>query len=62
MKLNDIVMRAEDRPVTAALVLAFSDGAKEHAAPFDPDLWALIEYEEGGQGWWPLTDLLPDQG
>ncbi|MDO9525574.1 MAG: hypothetical protein Q7J57_08550 [Gemmobacter sp.] len=61
MQVNDLVHRNEVRPFTAALIQAFSDGSNVQLEPYDPDIWALILYEEGGQGWWPMTDLLPDR-
>ena len=45
MKVGTRVNRLEDREVTGATVLE-TDGEN-----------ALIAYDEGGQGWWPIQAL-----
>lgn len=45
MEVNDRVHRKEDRDVTSATILKI-DGEN-----------ALISYDEGGEGWWPLDCL-----
>jgi len=47
MTVNDRVNRKESREVTGATILEI-DGDN-----------ALISYDEGGQGWWPLACLEP---
>ena len=48
MKIGDRVNRVEDREETGALILELTEDS------------AFIEYDEGGQGWWPL-DLLESE-
>ena len=45
MEVGTRVNRLEDREVTGATVLQ-TDGEN-----------VLIEYDEGGQGWWPINAL-----
>lgn len=45
MKIGDKVVRLEDRGTTEATILEI-DGEN-----------VLIEYVEGGQGWWPIEAL-----
>jgi hypothetical protein len=45
MKTNTRVNRLEDRAQTGATVLQVAGGS------------VLIEYDEGGQGWWPIGAL-----
>ena len=45
MKVGDKVDRIENAEITGATVLE-TDGEN-----------VLIEYDEGGQGWWPETSL-----
>jgi len=45
MKIGSKVDRIEDRAITGATILEI-DGEN-----------ALIKYDEGGQGWWPLQYL-----
>lgn len=47
MKPGTRVDRLEDAPTTAATILYIDDEAQS----------ALIAYDEGGQGWWPLDCL-----
>jgi|GEM_PF-1161934 len=49
MTVNDRVTRLESREFTGALILAV-DGDN-----------ALLAYDEGGQGWWPLACLELEQ-
>ena len=45
------VMRIEDRPQVAAVVIAVEDG---------PDGQLLeLAYDEGGTGWWPASAVEP---
>ena len=46
MQIGDKVNRLENRAVTGATVLAI---VGENI---------LIEYDEGGQGWWPIDALV----
>jgi len=48
MNIGDRVTRNEHRETTGATILAI-DGES-----------TLIAYDEGGQGWWPLDDLTPE--
>jgi len=48
MTTDDRVTRIEARETTGATILAI-DGEG-----------ALIAYDEGGQGWWPLDALTPE--
>jgi hypothetical protein len=48
MKVNDRVNRKEHAEITGATVLEI-DGEN-----------ALISYDEGGEGWWPLDCLEPE--
>lgn len=50
-KLNQRVRRIEDRPHTAALVVAIEEG------PFERSY--LLAYVEGGDGWWPENAIRP---
>jgi len=45
MNIGSKVDRIEGRAITGATVLAIEGDS------------VLIEYDEGGQGWWPLTAL-----
>jgi len=45
MTVNDRVIRSEARAITGATILAIEGDN------------ALIEYDEGGVGWWPLDAL-----
>lgn len=47
MKVNDRVNRKEAKEVIGATILKI-DGEN-----------ALITYDEGGEGWWPLESLEP---
>ncbi len=47
MNINDRVNRIEDRATTGAVII---DINHESAC-------ALIQYDEGGAGWWPLDCL-----
>jgi hypothetical protein len=51
MQINDRVRRDEARATTGATVLAL-EGAGAEAV-------ALIAYDEGGEGWWPVAALRP---
>jgi hypothetical protein len=51
MKIADRVSRDEDRETTGATVLDVQGEGEE--------AMALIDYDEGGQGWWPVSALLP---
>lgn len=48
MEVNDRVNRVEDRGIAGATILEI-DGDN-----------ALIAYDEGGEGWWPLDCLEPE--
>lgn len=48
MQIGDAVRRLEDREETAAVVVEI-DGEN-----------VLIDYAEGGRGWWPMTLLEAD--
>ena len=47
MNINDRVNRIEDRATTGAIIIDI-----DHEAAC-----ALIQYDEGGTGWWPLDCL-----
>ena len=48
---GDNVIRLEDRPQVAAVVISTEDG---------PDCQLLeLAYEEGGTGWWPAEAVAP---
>jgi len=48
MEVGTRVNRLEDREVTGATVLQ-TDGEN-----------VLIEYDEGGEGWWPISSIVAD--
>ena len=48
MEVGTRVNRLEDREVTGATVLQ-TDGEN-----------VLIVYDEGGEGWWPLSSIVAD--
>jgi hypothetical protein len=50
MNINDRVNRIEDRATTGAVII---DIDHESAS-------ALIQYDEGGEGWWPLDSIAPE--
>jgi hypothetical protein len=45
------VQRIEDRPQVLATVVSIDEGGA-----------LLLEYDEGGQGWWPAECLEPAPG
>ena len=48
MTVNDRVTRNEIRETTGATITAIDGDA------------ALLAYDEGGEGWWPLDALTPE--
>jgi hypothetical protein len=50
MQVGDRVNRLEDRDVVGATVKDIVNDLNENTI-------LLIEYDEGGEGWWPLNTL-----
>jgi hypothetical protein len=50
MNINDRVNRIEDRATTGAVIIDI-----DHEVGC-----ALIAYDEGGEGWWPLDSIAPE--